>query len=334
MSRLIDGRNVFQQIHSPQRQLAAKQVATSTSQVESKPALTDADRALIEKFTTRLGEVAELLTRPFRPDIDEIAAAVVKELREVDVEIREAQTYARDAFLKQVEGKQFTKLLEKINAATPTVHARGLPHASAHPRSGSHVDGRPVRTSPPVSSARRDAGVRRRESAAGIAESNGHIPPAKQNILNGLAFLHGIGVAPADKTQLALIVGVSPTSGGYFNNLGGLRSEGLIDYPSGGTVALTDAGAAVASTDGVPSTTDELHDAIRAKLPPAKWRILEQLIAVYPDALSKDALAEKIGVSPTSGGYFNNLGSLRSLGLIDYPQPGTAAALPVLFLEP
>lgn len=168
-----------------------------------------------------------------------------------------------------------------------------------------------------------------------VFSSNGDhsITPAKQKILNALAFLHGIGVAPADKTQLALIAGVSPTSGGYFNNLGSLRSSGLIDYPSGGTVALTDAGAAIASTDGVPSTTDELHDAIRAKLPPAKWRIIEALIRSYPKAMSKDAVAEQIDVSPTSGGYFNNLGSLRSLGLLDYPQPGMVAAQPVLFLE-
>lgn len=157
--------------------------------------------------------------------------------------------------------------------------------------------------------------------------------PAKQRILNGLAFLHGIGVAPADKTQLALIVGVSPTSGGYFNNLGALRSSGLIEYPSGGTVALTEAGMAAASTAGVPSSTAELHDAIRAKLPPAKWRILEELIATYPRSVHKDHLAERIGVSSTSGGYFNNLGSLRSLGLIDYPQPGHVVALPVLFLH-
>lgn len=45
------------------------------------------------------------------------------------------------------------------------------------------------------------------------------------------------------------------------------------------------------------------------------------------------ALADRIGVSPTSGGFFNNLGSLRSLGLIEYPRPAEVAALPVLFLE-
>lgn len=161
----------------------------------------------------------------------------------------------------------------------------------------------------------------------------GQLPPAKQKILNGLAFLEGIGVTTADKTQLALLVGVSPTSGGYFNNLGALRSDNLIEYPSGGTAMLTDAGRAVANTDGVPTNTTELHQSLSARLPAAKWRILKALIDAYPDAIQKDALAKQLGVSPTSGGYFNNLGSLRSLGLIDYPQPGTAKAKSVLFLE-
>jgi hypothetical protein len=69
------------------------------------------------------------------------------------------------------------------------------------------------------------------------------------------------------------------------------------------------------------------------KLPPAKWRIVEELIGAYPKALAKDTLAERIGVSPTSGGYFNNLGSLRSLGLLDYPRPSEVVASPVLFLN-
>jgi hypothetical protein len=156
---------------------------------------------------------------------------------------------------------------------------------------------------------------------------------ACQKLLNGLAFLHGIGVPSADKTQLALLASVSPTSGGYFNNLGMLRSAGLVEYPSGGTVALTDAGQRVASSDGVPRTTEELHAAIQARLPPAKWKILEVLIDEYPEPLDKDTLAAAVGVSPTSGGYFNNLGSLRSLGLIDYPRPTYVVARPVLFLE-
>lgn len=211
--------------------------------------------------------------------------------------------------------------LSELSAAVKTVRQPALPLA----RPAAPVRSTPVPQNRPINGVRSPSVMQ--------ASASGGVTPAKQKILNGLAFLHGIGLAQADKTQLALIVGVSPTSGGYFNNLGSLRSDGLIEYPSGGTVALTDAGRAIASTDGVPSTTDELHDAIRAKLPPAKWRIVETLIAAYPNPLPKDDLAERIGVSPTSGGFFNNLGSLRSLGLIDYPQPGAAAALPVLFLE-
>ena len=156
---------------------------------------------------------------------------------------------------------------------------------------------------------------------------------AKQRILNALSFLEGIGLPQADKTQLALMAGVSPTSGGYFNNLGALRTGGLITYPGPSAVALTPDGRACANPAQAPATTQDLHALIQAKLPRAKWRLLEVLIAVYPKPLAKDELAARAGVSPTSGGYFNNLGSLRSLGLIDYPTPGHAVARPVLFLE-
>jgi hypothetical protein len=53
--------------------------------------------------------------------------------------------------------------------------------------------------------------------------------------------------------------------------------------------------------------------------------ILEALIACHPNPIAKNALAEQIGVSSTSGGYFNNLGRLRTLGAVDYPQPGSVA---------
>lgn len=157
--------------------------------------------------------------------------------------------------------------------------------------------------------------------------------PAHRKILDALAEMEQLGIAPADRTQLALFVGVSPKSGGYFNNLGRLRSAGLIAYPMPATVGLTDEGRDHADTSRVPSTVEELHERMRALVGPARSLILNELIEVYPDALAKDELAERIGKSPTSGGYFNDLGKLRSLGLIDYPQPGTAAALPVLFLD-
>ena len=159
------------------------------------------------------------------------------------------------------------------------------------------------------------------------------ITPAKQRILDALAFLEGIGLAQADKTQLALMADARPTSGAYFNNLGALRTAELITYPRPGLVALTETGHAIADPGTAPATTAELQASIRAKLTPAKWRLLEALIAVYPKALPKDDLAARAGARDTSGAYFNNLGSLRSLGLLAYPAPGQVVACPVLFLD-
>jgi hypothetical protein len=63
---------------------------------------------------------------------------------------------------------------------------------------------------------------------------------------------------------------------------------------------------------------------VRSLVGPGRARLLDQLIAAYPDAIAKPELAELAGVSASSSGYTNNLGSLRSLGLIDYPPRATS----------
>jgi hypothetical protein len=155
----------------------------------------------------------------------------------------------------------------------------------------------------------------------------------QQRILDALLWFERVGVAPASKDALAFLAGASSTSGGYFNNLGSLRSQGLIDYPSGGMVALTDPGRAMANEPDGIGTLSDLHDAVRQKIPAPMQKIFDEAIRVYPRTLSKDQLADRIGVSPTSGGYFNNLGRLRTLGLIDYPSPGLVQATPIMFPE-
>lgn len=162
--------------------------------------------------------------------------------------------------------------------------------------------------------------------------SDSSVTRPQQHLLETLAMLESIGLMQPRKTQLALWADVSPTSGGFAGNLGVLREAGLIAYPSGGAVALTDAGRERAPTPTVPAV-EEMHEALCAKVGAGKAAILRALIAIYPRDIGKNDLAEKIGVSPTSGGYAGNLGDLRSLGVIDYPAPGRVVALPVLFLE-
>jgi hypothetical protein len=162
---------------------------------------------------------------------------------------------------------------------------------------------------------------------------------SQQRILNALRWLETIGLEEADKSQVALLSDQSPTSGGYFNNLGTLRTAGLIEYPRASVLCLTDAGRAFADPGSVPSSSEELHEQLYAKLGPSKAAILKAAIAVYPDPVPKPELAERASgilgksMSPTSGGYFNNLGTLRSLKLIDYPSPGSVVASRILFLD-
>jgi hypothetical protein len=297
-----DPRELRKQIAELKRELTAKQqtAAPASEAVVQDPALEKRHRETVAKLKKLAHENLERIFKHLHSHA-------------------EAQMFRWT--VQEQKARDWLQVLRSIAVEAPRQNTHA-PHATGR------------RTPPAASQGRRVAPVAATSRPAPpVSRSNGAIAPAQQRILNGLAFLQGIGVTPAGKTQLALLVGVSPTSGGYFNNLGALRSAGFIEYPTGGTVTLTSAGAAIASTDGVPSTTRELHDAIRGKLPPAKWKIVEALIRVYPKALTKDALAEQLAVSPTSGGYFNNLGSLRSLGLVDYPQPGTVAALPVLFLD-
>jgi hypothetical protein len=169
---------------------------------------------------------------------------------------------------------------------------------------------------------------------AAAASSNGHISGPQQRILNALAWAESVNLPLQRREKVAFLADASPTSSSFTNNLGALRSAGLIDYPQQGTVALTAAGREVAQADGDnPTTSEELQNVICGKLPAPQARIVRELVRVYPRALVRGALADLTGASEASSSFTNNLGALRSLGLIDYPQRGMVAAQPTLFLE-
>jgi hypothetical protein len=165
-------------------------------------------------------------------------------------------------------------------------------------------------------------------SAGPVSEG---VSAPQQRVLDVLAQLEAFGVGIANKNMVAAHAGVSPTSGGYFNNLGKLRTMGLIDYPAGGTVTLTDSGRGKANAPKRAPTLQDLHDSWLRIVSAPQAAILRELLLAYPGAIHKDLLADRVGVSRTSGGYFNNLGHLRTIGAIDYPEKGHARAEDILF---
>lgn len=167
----------------------------------------------------------------------------------------------------------------------------------------------------------------------GPAPDQSGLATAQRKILNAMAFLDQVGISKPDKTQVALFAALSPTAGHTGNMLGGLRTAGLIEYPANGFVQLTEAGRALADPGTVPQTAEEMQGHLLGRVATAQRKLLEVLIAEYPNPMDKSACAERAGLSPTAGHTGNMFGGLRSMGIIDYPTPGTVVALPVLFLE-
>lgn len=166
--------------------------------------------------------------------------------------------------------------------------------------------------------------------------ANGEFAPSapQQRILDGLRWGLELLQAPdLDRAIVAWLAEASPKASGYQNNLGALRSAGLVDYPAPGRVCLTNAGLVQAQAPEEPPTLEALRDAICAKLARPQADILRELLAQGLVMLRED-IAEAVGKSPNASGFQNDLGRLRTLGLVTYPAPGQVAAAAYLFGNP
>lgn len=188
----------------------------------------------------------------------------------------------------------------------------------------------------PPKEARIAGGFRRKETSKKVLKqehevSMNGLSAAQKKILNGLAWWMAVGIEEPSRRQLAFASGY--TVSGHFNNtLGGLRTSGMVDYPNRNQVCLTHEGAKVAIAPSTPPTEEELQNLVREKLNVAQVKIYDVAVQVWPDEIERDELAEESGY--TVSGHFNNtLGSLRTLGVIDYPRRGVVKASDILFME-
>lgn len=227
--------------------------------------------------------------------------------------------------------KDLARLARSIEAATATLVA-----AAAEMRQELELPAAPQPSAPASSHAAVKSSPPREQST--VREHPQPVVPAEglsrpqQGILNALAAFEACGIDAPLKHNVAVFSDASPKSSAFANNLGSLRSRGLIDYPRGGAVSLTDEGRAL-TVRPLLSSLDDLHGAWRSKIPGPQWRIIERLLLVYPDDIERDELAQLADASATSSAYANNLGALRSLGLIDYRPGKRVVATALLFPE-
>lgn len=157
------------------------------------------------------------------------------------------------------------------------------------------------------------------------------ITPAQTRILQALADFKMIGRDSISRTWVAARAGASHRSSAFANNLGFLRGKSLIAYVGsgvgvGGVIQITEAGMAYVEIKAAPMTQSDMIDSCMKLLTPAQARILKAVYELHPEGLSRQDLAVVAGASAASSAFANNLGALRSAGMIEYADGGVKCA--------
>lgn len=168
-------------------------------------------------------------------------------------------------------------------------------------------------------------------ATARTADAPDGISGRHMKVLNGVAWWLAAGIDEPSRAQVAGAAVYAPNNGNFNNLVGALKTSGLVEYPTPGTVRLTDEGAATAEQQDAP-TTEDLHARVRSIISPRHVRIFDAALAAYPESLTRDQLAEASGYQAGNGNFNNLVGKMKTLGFIEYPSPGSVKAADWLFL--
>jgi len=279
------------------------------------PALTDADRTLIEKLAQQLGDARDALITQWGQVITDGCEKVTQASTEAWAKIITSRAELEGTFERRLEQKGVKALLEKLHAL-----------AAGAPPIGRSTDRTPANrpsTAPP-------SAPPRQQPPRSPQVRGDDLTGPEQRILDAIAWLEDLGIDTPEQPAVAFLAGYTYGGGAFNNPRGALRGKGLLEYV-GDRLRLTETGRAAAHHADIPLDALTLQARILARLPGPEQRLLRPLLDAYPKALTNDELARAAHYAPGAGAFNNPRGRLRSLGLVEYPQPGYVAARPLLF---
>lgn len=296
------------------------------AQLADLPAEADAEERTVAELRA---QVAELKGRLAARPAAEVSVVEKRILGEADIaRLEKAVAVAREALGEfDVTAETLGGLLSDVAAAVQLAHQ--LPPATG----ATEVQlARPTGAVPPRSNPRQHAAVAY-DHRPGQSSDPGdpRLSGPERRVLEALTWMESIGQTAPAVEAVAFLADYRPGGGAFGNTRGALRSKGLIDYPQPGAIALTNEGRAWAPRPAAPGSADQLRATVLARLAGPERRVLEPLIAAYPDPLTVDELAARSGYGAGGGAFGNTRGRLRTLGLVDYPRPGQVRAAALLF---
>jgi uncharacterized protein len=313
-----DPRELRKELATVRKQLADAQRVSSSSQQASKPgktALTDADRELLKTLAADFREFVDAIAARADLTLNSIASRAKAEIDKASAEWVAGVDKRRALFLEHLEKAKLQKVLEKIDHATPTaVHASGLHRSVAHSGRRGGADGRPLVQRAPVPQARRDAGVRGRAHAAGVADGNGNLSLGKMH----RAFLTVLAQAaprgPLTRKQLRIRSGYRD-SGPVSTAFADLIREGYVLVDGGNkTLQITREGIAALGEYDVLPTGQALRDRLTSEaggLDKMERVFLALLIDHYPNTRTRKELRDAAGYAdsgPVSSAFAHLVG--------------------------
>lgn len=160
---------------------------------------------------------------------------------------------------------------------------------------------------------------------------NSSLSGPEQRIVDAIAWLEALGIEEPEQPAVAFLADYKFGGGAFNNPKGRLNQRGLVEYRPQGCMRLTEAGRALANKPEAAGSNEELHERVLARLSGPEQRILRPLLNAYPRPMPNGELASLAGYTAGAGAFNNPKGKLRTLGLIDYPEPGHAKARGLLF---
>lgn len=134
------------------------------------------------------------------------------------------------------------------------------------------------------------------------------------------------------RAQLGTLSGFTPRGGTFGTYFGTLKRAGLIVEAANGDVEITQAGLDYLGADvpPQPETTEELMRMWSNALRDGERKMLDTLVRVYPEWVTRADLGETTGFTHTGGTFGTYLGTLRRNGLIEQ-EADRVRASPTLF---
>lgn len=175
---------------------------------------------------------------------------------------------------------------------------------------------RPARvTVTPQATAESDSDVRLRSGARRMVESLGRMAPLRLT-----------------KAQWGTVAKLKTSGGTWTTYLGDIRRAGLIDENSAG-FTLTDAGFDFLGGRPEPMAPSELQNHYRSVLRAGAVKMLDAIMAAYPDGLTREEIGAAADIATTGGTFTTYLGDLTRNGLAER-RDGLIVATDILMRGP